>query len=38
VSTGNDIHSAIIKYTEALKAEGFGNLTEIDVKTTLYKA
>jgi uncharacterized protein (DUF302 family) len=32
-----DFNSAIEKVTEALKTEGFGVLTEIDIKTTLKK-
>jgi uncharacterized protein (DUF302 family) len=32
-----DFESALSKVTEALKAEGFGVLTEIDVKETLQK-
>ena len=35
VSCGFD--EAIVKVTEALKTEGFGVLTEIDVKSTLKK-
>jgi uncharacterized protein (DUF302 family) len=37
VSLTSDFEDAIAKVTEALKVEGFGVLTEIDVKTTLKK-
>jgi uncharacterized protein (DUF302 family) len=37
VTLDMDYESALERVTEALKAEGFGILTEIDVKTTLKK-
>ncbi|MDX1616873.1 MAG: DUF302 domain-containing protein [Candidatus Promineifilaceae bacterium] len=37
ITLDDDFESALTKVTEALKTEGFGILTEIDVKATLKK-
>ncbi len=37
VRLNTDYETALTRVTEALKAEGFGVLTEIDVKETLHK-